>query len=93
MRTHSKTAEAAEPSHPFGRVSHQAMPMMHRHHGQDVQLFAHYINAMASGYDLSSGATRRYPLLETFDCSCRDMKASAISSIISVMPYGGFQFG
>jgi len=52
-----------------------------------------FVNAMASGYDLSSGATRRYPLLETFDRSCRDMKASAISSIISVMPYGGFQFG
>ena len=51
-----------------------------------------FVNAMAS-YDLSSGATRRYPLLETFDRSCRDMKASAISSIISVMPYCGFQFG
>jgi hypothetical protein len=32
---------------------------------------------MASGYDLSSGATRRYPLLETFDRSCRDTGAEA----------------
>ena len=29
MRTHSKTAGAAELSYQFGRVSHQASPTMH----------------------------------------------------------------